>query len=84
MSSSARSREVPARSGTSARSRELGHLSAANTALFICDFQERFEASIRHFWTIVKNTERLVKTAGMLQVPIIATEQYPKVNKRTV
>jgi nicotinamidase-related amidase len=64
---------------STAKSREFGHLDPANTALLICDLQERVEASIRHFWTIVKNTERLVKTAALLQVPIIATEQYPKV-----
>ena len=64
---------------TTMHSRQLGQLSPTHTVLFVCDFQERFAPSIRHFWTAVKNTERLVKTAKLLDVPIIATEQYPKV-----
>ena len=64
---------------STARSRELGHLCPSRSVLLVCDFQERFAPSIRHFWTTVKNTERLCRTAKLLEMPIIATEQYPKV-----
>ena len=65
--------------GGDARARRLGKLEAANTAIFMCDIQERFASSIAHFETIVSNTERILKVANMLAVPVVATEQYPKV-----
>ena len=46
----------------------------------VCDIQEKFSPSITHFDMIVKNTERLVKVVNMLGIPVIATEQYPKVS----
>lgn len=67
--------------GGDARARRLGRLDPENTAIFVCDLQERFAPSIVHFNTIVENTERILKTANMLSIPIIATEQYPKVSK---
>ena len=66
--------------GGDARARRLGKLEPTHTALFVCDIQEKFSPSITHFDTIVKNTERLVKVVNMLGIPVIATEQYPKVN----
>ena len=65
--------------GGDARARRLGKLEAANTAIFTCDIQERFASSIAHFETIVSNTERILKVANMIAVPVVATEQYPKV-----
>ena len=65
--------------GGDARARRLGKLEPNNTAIFICDIQERFATSIVHFETIVKNTERILKVANMLGIPMVATEQYPKV-----
>ena len=65
--------------GGDARTRRLGRIDPKNTAIFVCDMQERFAPSIVHFNTIVENTERILKTANVLSVPIIATEQYPKV-----
>ena len=67
--------------GGDARARRLGKLETAHTVVFICDIQERFASSIAHFDTIVGNTERLLKVVNMLGIPVIATEQYPKVKK---
>ena len=66
--------------GGDARARRLGKLESAHTAVFVCDIQEKFSSSIAHFDTIVNNSERLLKVANILGVPIIATEQYPKVS----
>ena len=35
--------------GGDARARRLGKLEASNTAIFMCDIQERFASSIAHF-----------------------------------
>ena len=42
-------------------------------------FQERFAPSIQHFKTVVSNAERIIKTANILNMACIVTEQYPKV-----
>lgn len=63
---------------SSARLRELGQLSPEHTVLMVCDLQEKFAPSIARFWAIVNNAERLIKVARLLEVPVIATEQYPK------
>ena len=47
----------------------------------VCDLQEKFAPSIINFDTIVQNTDRIVQAANLLQIPILATEQYPKVIK---
>ena len=60
--------------------RKLGAIVTENVAVAICDLQERFEPSIIHFRTIVENSTRIVKAANILSVPVIATEQYPKVS----
>ena len=59
--------------------RKLGAILTGKTIIAICDLQEKFEPSILHFKTIVENSTRLVKAAQLLDVPVIATEQYPKV-----
>ena len=58
---------------------KLGILSAERCALLVCDLQERFADSIRHFPTVVSNAERMLKTARILDLRVLATEQYPKV-----
>ena len=58
---------------------KYGKLVPERCVLFVCDMQERFAPSIVHFPTIVKQTARLVETANVLDIPVIVTEQYPKV-----
>ena len=60
----------------------LGIIQADRTAVMVCDLQEKFAPSILHFETIVLNTERVVKCAQCLQIPVLVTEQYPKVNQQ--
>ncbi len=60
----------------------LGELSPERCALLLCDVQERFGAE--HFPAVAENARRLAAAARLLQVPIIATEQYPKVNIKII
>ena len=59
---------------------KFGHLNPATSALFICDIQEKFETSIELFEMVVTNVERMVQVANILKIPIVTTEQYPKVS----
>ena len=63
----------------SSSTRKLGSLDPNHTAVMVCDLQEKFAPSILHFDTIVQNADRLVQAANILQMPVLATEQYPKV-----
>ena len=63
----------------SSSTRKLGSLDPNHTAIMVCDLQEKFAPSILHFDTIVQNADRLVQAANILQMPVLATEQYPKV-----
>lgn len=58
----------------------LGELNPAKMALMVCDLQEKFGPSIVEFETIVSNSARLIQSANVLQIPILVTEQYPKVS----
>merc|ERR1711860_365792 len=57
---------------------KLGGIEAENVAIAVCDLQEKFEPSILHWSHIVENSARIVKAAHLLNVPVLATEQYPK------
>ena len=59
--------------------RSLGKLERDHVVVMICDLQERFRASILYFDDIVQNTDKLAKVSQLLSLPVIATEQYPKV-----
>ena len=61
---------------------KLGGIDAKNVAIAVCDLQEKFEPSILHFTTVVSNTTRIVKAAKLLSIPVLATEQYPKVSEK--
>ena len=58
---------------------KLGYLDTKTTALFLCDIQERFEKSIELFDMVVSNAKRVVQASNLMNIPIVATEQYPKV-----
>jgi nicotinamidase-related amidase len=59
-----------------ARSPEL--MSAADTTLLVVDVQEKLIRLIPGARRIEWNIARLVRGAKILQVPVLATEQYPK------
>jgi len=53
-------------------------MSAADSALLIVDMQERLLPHVADHPRIVWNCRRLLDGAAALDVPVVATEQYPK------
>ena len=53
-------------------------LDPAKTCVLVCDIQERFRDVIMGFESLVKCSAFVVKSAGELKIPVVATEQYPK------
>uniref|UniRef100_A0A2L2XX31 Isochorismatase domain-containing protein 2, mitochondrial n=1 Tax=Parasteatoda tepidariorum TaxID=114398 RepID=A0A2L2XX31_PARTP len=56
----------------------LRQLIPKNTALFLCDMQEKFAPNVQHFPAIANVASRLLKTARILKMPVVVTEQNPK------
>ncbi|XP_062512175.1 isochorismatase domain-containing protein 1-like [Corticium candelabrum] len=56
----------------------LGRIAIGNSVFFLCDMQEKFRPMIRYFPEIITVAQRMVQAANILEIPIIATEQYPK------
>ncbi len=46
--------------------------------LVVVDIQERFRDLIHHMDRVLTNTERLIRFARILDIPIVVTEHYPK------
>ncbi|KAI3381975.1 hypothetical protein SNEBB_008046 [Seison nebaliae] len=65
-------------------SKGFGKLKTKNTLLFICDLQGKFAKHSIGFNDVVHSTNRIIKSAEHLQLPIIATEQVPKALGRLV
>jgi isochorismate hydrolase len=61
----------------------LGRLTPANTVLLICDIQERFREVIWKFDSVLKTSKLLVDGCAAMNIPIVATEQYPKALGKT-
>ncbi|KAK0398496.1 hypothetical protein QR680_002621 [Steinernema hermaphroditum] len=59
-------------------------VSPSESVLMICDLQEKFRPNIRYFADIVTITKRLLDAATILDMKIVATEQYPKGLGKTV
>jgi len=57
---------------------KIGKLLTKNSCLFLCDMQVKFRPSIKHFDEIVQNSNRLLRAAKILEMPVVVTEQYPK------
>jgi nicotinamidase-related amidase len=53
-------------------------MSAADAGLLIIDVQEKLMPSIRDAATMTRNIAFLIDAARMLQIPVQATEQYPR------
>ena len=58
--------------------KEPYRLTRAHAGLVVVDVQERLLPAIFEKERVVQNTVRLVQGAGILQVPVFATEQYRK------
>ncbi|KAI6215999.1 Marb-1 [Aphelenchoides besseyi] len=56
----------------------LQRIRPNDTALLVCDLQEKFRNSILHFPEIVSVAKRMIDAATLLDMQILATEQYPK------
>jgi ABC-type microcin C transport system permease subunit YejB len=54
-------------------------LHRATTALLICDVQVKFESLIYRSSSVIDNIALLNGVANILGMPVVATEQYPKV-----
>uniref|UniRef100_A0A0B6YC41 Isochorismatase-like domain-containing protein n=1 Tax=Arion vulgaris TaxID=1028688 RepID=A0A0B6YC41_9EUPU len=59
-------------------SRKLGKVVVENSALFVCDVQDKFRQTVQYFPQIVNVIGRLLTSAQILEMPVIVTEQYPK------
>lgn len=59
----------------------LGKIVASQTAVFLCDMQEKFRATIQYFPEIVEVSSRLLNAAKILDIPVFVTEQYPRGNE---
>jgi nicotinamidase-related amidase len=59
-------------------------LDRARTTLLVVDVQEAFRPAVRDFERTALGIATLVQGARALEIPVIATEQYPKGLGRTV
>ena len=53
-------------------------LSTQDSVLIVVDMQERLISKISDKHTVISNAVTLIKSARILNIPIIITEQYPK------
>lgn len=58
-------------------------LSPTNTAFFICDIQPSLTNKVYYAEELVPTTAFLLNVARELEVPCVATEQYPEKLKPT-
>lgn len=54
------------------------HLSAAESVLLVIDVQEKLMAKIPGADALIRNIAFAIDTARLLEVDVVATEQYPK------
>ncbi|MCK4401143.1 hydrolase [bacterium] len=52
--------------------------SVQDSILIVVDIQERIISKISNKQTVIRNIVTLIKSARILNIPIIVTEQYPK------
>ena len=61
-----------------------GTLRPATTAFLVCDVQDRFRPIIHNIETVISQSKFLVKTANILDTPVVVTEHYPKAFGNTI
>lgn len=62
---------------------KISRLSREESALAVIDMQEAFRPAIADFSEVAGRIGQAVEGAGLLEVPVIVTEQYPKGLKHT-
>jgi len=50
----------------------------ARPALFVCDIQEKFRSAIYNFPAVIATTQKLLKAASILNIPVFTTTQNAK------
>lgn len=60
------------------------NLAQEKTVLMVIDIQERLVPALPDSLEVIKNTNTLITVSSKLNIPIIATEQYPKGLGKTV
>ena len=58
-------------------SRIVGRLNVSKSILLLCDMQEKFAPTIRHFEPIIEASSRLAQLAKLARIPCLVTEHYP-------
>ena len=58
--------------------KSIGLIQKENAGLLIIDIQEKLMPVVQNAEQVFANTNRLIKGAQLLEIPIIVTEQYPK------
>ena len=71
-------------SSLAATRRVVGKLTPSNTALLVCDVQERFRPLIYKMETVINTTKFMTSVAKELNVPAVVTQQYTKVFGPTI
>jgi hypothetical protein len=56
----------------------LARLTTKNSALFLCDMQEKFRKTISFYPQILAVSSRMLQASQILDIPVVVTEQYPK------
>ncbi|KAK8815383.1 hypothetical protein WA158_003595 [Blastocystis sp. Blastoise] len=64
--------------------RVLGKLVRGKTVFFGCDFQQCFRKSVYHYDQAIEAASFLLKSARVLNVPVLMSEQYPEKLTHTV
>jgi isochorismate hydrolase len=59
-------------------------LSAERCTLLVVDIQDAFKTHIPDMERVVERSRVMIEAAGLLEIPIVVTEQYPKGLGRTV
>jgi nicotinamidase-related amidase len=67
-----------------AAKRAVGKLRPEHTAFLLCDIQDKFRTLMYNGETIIKTASYMTSVAKLLDIPIVATEQYSKVFGPTV
>ena len=56
----------------------IGKVLPKTSALFLCDMQEKFRSTISFYPQIIEVSKRMLQAAHILDMDVVATEQYPK------